>query len=469
MGRRFFDELVRRRGCRLRLLVLATSPSPPLHPEDPAAEAERLEVRVRDAPSELRLWLPALIRLWHKADRPEKALRWETQALQSYNVLGMYEDARVYGERALAAQKVHAPEDHDLHGRIFAKLFMTYLALQMPEDARRLADVESAGREHSPEWRAQFLYSIAMLYARYLPERDFARAEALLDQGLEELARADIAEEDRHFQRVFNRNGLAMIRHFQGRFQEAIDLCRTGYEELDRHLGPDQHKLHRSVLLYNIAQVHGAARADEEAIRYYSAAVEMDPGYSEYYNERGSIRLRRGELEAALEDYRRAIALSPPYYEVFANLGQCCRLLGRMEEAVSAYSRSLDLKPDQVVSLLGRAEAHEALGRVSEALADYEAVVRLKPDHWPALASRAVLHHASGRLSQSLADLNRAIELAPQRPDLYRNRAVALADLHRAVEAAEDLRSYLRLCPDAEDRSEVERDCRQLEGMAARA
>jgi tetratricopeptide (TPR) repeat protein len=339
---------------------------------------------------------------------------------------------------------------------------MSYLGLLDSAGAYRVAQEDAIGQTENLEWRGQLHYLLAMLYARFFPQRDLAKGEELLDLGLRDLEQADMAEETRHFQTVFNRNGLAMVRHFQGRFQEAIDLCRDGLQRLESHLSPDRHRLHRSVLLYNMAQVYFAVGEHEQALSHYSVAMEMDPNYSEYFNERGNVFLRMGRHEEARADYLRAIELSPPYFEVWTNLGQSCRLLGRMEEALSAYARALDLEPGQLLALLGRAQAREALGQVDGAMADYTAALALNADLWDAVASRAVLHYERGELGACLDDLNRAIELAPQVPDLYQNRALVLSDLGYRERAAQDLATYLELNPAAEDRTEVEERLQRL-------
>jgi tetratricopeptide (TPR) repeat protein len=176
-------------------------------------------------------------------------------------------------------------------------------------------------------WRGgQFFYLVATFYARYSKPRNLARGEEYLDLALEELNIADLADDLRHFETVFNRNGLAMVRSFARRHEEAIDLCKTGLATLNQHLAADKHLLHRSILIYNIAQVYASMGATQEAIAYYSEAIEMDPHYSEYYNERGNLYMHKGRLAEALADYIRAIDLSSPYYEVFTNLGQCHRV-----------------------------------------------------------------------------------------------------------------------------------------------
>lgn len=482
----FLQELMRRAGTRLRLLLIPTisrnretdlsaafscqtlpfAIEPPEKLQDPGkAEAVELagaiEAQIGDDVLVSTGTIPDLIRLWKIAERSEKVLEWQYKALTAFNTLGLYEDAIRYGEPARESQK--RAGDHPLAKAvgwgIFFKLFMCYLGINSPESARRLAE-EDLPKECEDDREAamwvRVCYLLAMVHARYLPARDFATGEHYLELGLTYLEKAALSQSERYFLRAFNRNGLAMIRSFQGRPQEALDLCRGAWDLLDEHLDSEQHRLHRSVLLYNMAQVYSQTQAFDRAIENYTAAMRMDPNYSEYYNERGSLLLKLGRVEEAERDYHRAIALGPPYFEVWSNLGQCCRVRGRMEEAIAAYDRSLDLQPNQAMVWLVRAQALEALNKLDEAIDSYSRALSLLSTLWPALAGRAVLYYENGKLDHCLSDLHRAITLAPHEPELYQNRAVALTDLGRRQEASSDLRRYLELQPDAADRADVE-------------
>ena len=487
IARHFFQELMRRRGKQLRAVLLpvfsdrepdtgalgfscalrelsfgVAAPTPEtIDAHEAARRAEALDQEIEMNALGRTAKLPDVIMLWSLAGREDKLLRRCLQALMSYNVLGLYRESGRYGELARSLLKRSAPgaEDRNIRWTVFYKLFLSYLGAGEPHKALQLANedvLSSPEAEGSEVQRISFYYLMAMLYSRFLPERDFAVGEEYLERALEHLEKAGLSEPDYWFQYVFNRNGLAMIRSFQGRLQEALDLCSTGLRNLEEHLSKDQHNLHRSVLLYNMAQVHSQTGRFDLAIDYLSAAMEMDPNYSEYYNERGSLHLKLGRLEDAEHDYLRAIELSPPYYEVRTNLGNCLRLQGRWEEAAQAFSSALDLKPEQPGSLFGRAQALEALGATEDAIADYSAALGLNPLHWQACAGRAVLLYEAGRIKECLADLDRAISLAPEEADLYQNRAVALADIQRAHEAKEDLQRYLDLRPDAPDRDDVQ-------------
>jgi tetratricopeptide (TPR) repeat protein len=479
----FFTGLLRRSACRLPLTLLVAgapgtapallarfAPGTTRHtvapaltggtdsdretadPRAAAAQAEEFEERAAADSGAKESLLPSLIRLWLAAGRYDRALPWLVLGLETYNFMGIYSESAIYGEQALAIQKEICPDDQRLHLRIVAKLFYSYIALKRPKEALRFFLTEAPRERQPPLHRAKICYALAMVHARYLPQRDFARGEDLLAEGLRHLEEADATADDYHFEYVWNRNGLAMIRQFQGRPGEALELCREGYALLAEHLAPGAHRLHRSVLVYNMAQVQAAMGATEEAIAQYTAVIALDPNYSDYYNERGNAYLRLGRFAEALADYERASQLSPPYPEVLVNLGQCCRELGQMARATDAYSRALDLEPDLLLALLGRAQTYDATGQIDAAVADYSAALELDPGAWQARLNRGILHYGEGRLAACLADLDAAIALAPEVAQLYQNRSVALAHLGRHDEAMADLREYLRRETDAPDR-----------------
>ncbi|MHC5826458.1 MAG: tetratricopeptide repeat protein, partial [Nostoc sp.] len=166
-----------------------------------------------------------------------------------------------------------------------------------------------AKSQGNPDHLFSGCYMMSFLYARFLPELDLVKAEEYLKQSLEYLLKAQLPEHRTLFHTAFNQNALALIRYRQGKPKEAAALCQFWYEQLNERLGLDEHRLHRSVLLYNIAQVYTSIGSNEEAIFYLTSAMAMDPNYSEYYNDRGNLYLKLGRLQEAENDYLRAIEL----------------------------------------------------------------------------------------------------------------------------------------------------------------
>ncbi len=449
--RRFFQELVRRRLHRLPLhLALVVDEgqgdaaaeqaglsaahvvrldlprtAEVVDRDEMARRADELEARITARLTRCDNELPRLIHYCLESGQLPRAQRWRAVALGVYNHFGLYEDALAFGEPLIAA--LDGPDADTIafsRWNVVSGLFNALVALGQAERAYQIVHDEAYLKVTDPKDLVNIYYSLAMLHCRFLPRKDLAKAEELLWKALDTIDRTGFEESEKHYLAVFNLNGLAFIRHLQGRVEEAVELCRSGFDRLNTHLRDDQYRLHRSVLLYNIAQVHTATKSYDEAIRHYTAALEIDPRYSEYYNERGNVFLKTGRPGEAVVDYRRAIELSAPYQEVWTNLGQAYKLLGQAREAVDAYSVAIDLDPRQVLPRLGRAQAFEMLGQADAALADYTAALVLDPTSAQVWSNRAVIHYEAGRLAEAEADLDEAIRRAPDLPDLHANRAV---------------------------------------------
>ncbi len=489
---RFFSEWLRRRGGKLRLTILiATSPVNadtsvqrfPLEQRGPivglesavsalprtsalwADEAAAIERQLADNPRAREMMLPRLIHsLEQSGASPSAILRLQVEAMHLYVHRGLYEAAMAYAPVVEPQLDQIYAVDPQLHDAAVNSLFFCYVPLGQPERALRVLQEEMIDRADDPTYLPRLYYLMAMLHARFLPVHDLARAEEYLQLGLDLLANAPTLPPDRRaFLTVFTLNGLAFVRVRQRRPAEAIELCRNGIALLDKDLRPDQHRLHRSVLEYNIAQVFAQIGPYDEAIAHFTATMAMDPNYSEYYNERGNVYFKIGALGAAEADYKQAIDLSPPYPEVWTNLGQCYREMGRPLDAVSAYSRALDLDPTVSLALVGRADACASVGCFDLAAADYSVALEQTPNDPVLLASRAIAYYETGQLVDALTDLDAAILGAPDVADFYQNRAVALCDFGRDDEALADWRRYLQLAPNADDRARVEEQIAQAE------
>jgi len=491
--RRFFHQLMRRRGDALgitlvvvtqaghsaralevfgagfapRKLSLGLEPEAvePLTPRDWLRRAVALEQQVRGNPEDTEIHVPELVRMWLRTEHPERARYWQAYALARYNHRGFYEDAASFIDGVLEnVDELVTTTGGFTRWNLVGGIFGCLVAIGQPERALQVVHDEALHKVTDPAERARVCYVLAMAHARFLPERNLDRAAQYLLDGIRLLDDDSVPDELRHFLTVFLNNGLALVRHRQGFPAEAIELCRKGFEHLTQNMPADKHRLHRSILLYNIAQVYTATREYEKAIENFTGAMEMDPNYSEYYNERGSAYLKLDRYDEAIRDYHEAMRLSPPYPEVWTNLAQCYRRQGRLEDAERAYARAIDLEPSTNLAHAGRAHTLDLLGRHDEALAEYGAALELDPAQPLLLANRAVLRYRQGNVADALADLDSAVVMAPDQAMLFRNRARALADLGRADDAARDLERFLELAPAAPDRGEVEAWLETLRG-----
>jgi tetratricopeptide (TPR) repeat protein len=476
LARFFFPELLRRRGELEVSLVLTATPEgaqavfeewrgdpirevlrPPLDPApepdeslDPISSraARTAEELSRDSSrAEVLAW--QLVEDWRRCGETRRALRAQANLLALCNQGGFYRDALEIAEDLCGNFETLCGQDENARLGLLVQLYLTLVATGRAARALEILEREGVPRVRDARLASRIDYMLAMLHLRFLPQRDADLAERHLLLSVEQAKESSAAEDERQFAVAFALNGLALVRLRQGRPAEALELCRDCLQRIETHFSHGRHMLFRSVLIYNIAQVHAGMQNVEEALTHYTAAIGIDPNYSEYYNERGALLLRLGRFQEAAADYRRALTLSPPSAETFTNLGQCHRLLGDAAQAVEAYTRAIDLGATQILPFAGRAQSLRALGRLDEACADYESVLRREPALPLVWANRAAIHYTCGRFAESLTDLDEAIRLAPDNPDLYRNRALALTALGRAGEATLDEEQAARLAAGA--------------------
>ena len=382
---------------------------------------------------------PALLAHYRAAGEGLAATRVAVRIFIIYNSYGFYHEARHFIDIFLPHFEELVASDQSRRIHYVSKMNICLVMTDDPDGALWVVNELAGPHLSRPHLLASMNYILAMHFLRYAQTKNLERAEHHILIAVEKIAQAK-DDPDFHeypFQRVFIDNGLAFLRARQGRHQEALDLCNSGFNFLVRELGEERHMLHRSVLQYNIAQVHVMLGRLNEGREHYRRAIGMDPNYSEYYNELGNILQEQEQYQEAVELYADAIERGAPYPEVFFNKAVCHLRLGELEAALTCFETSPDLNPNQPQAHALRADILRELGGAAEALEGYDAAIRLGWDSPAIRVNRAVLHFNNGEFGLALADMDQAVALEPDDPDHYENRAA----IHSAMDQ-QDL--YLR-------------------------
>jgi serine/threonine protein kinase/predicted Zn-dependent protease len=163
---------------------------------------------------------------------------------------------------------------------------------------------------------------------------------------------------------------------------------------------------------------------------------------------RGVMRFRRNQWEAAADDFTQAIALEPGRYNGSASLAQVFRMLGRPAEAVEQMSKAIALEPKLAALYRGRAQSRLDRGDLASdkveaeaALQDLEDSARLEPSGSRAAAEdhsrRGQLLLRLGRPRDALAAAGAALAIAPNSAMAHVVRVAALLETERYDELHE--------------------------------
>ena len=405
--------------------------------------------------------------------------------------MGFYDATVDFGRRGRAV--IDWQRQPGLYWTFTTKMTTSLAALGHPGEAHALYD-ETRALFTRPLMHMQAAYATAMLYTRHYEDerRDHEAAVRWINLAI---AIATMIEDphERAFNTVFNENGKALIEAHQGRPQEALRLVTDGLARLEDELGPDEHLLHRSVLLHNRAQVLTGLRRLEEALADYDTVIARDPHYDEYYFDRAGLLRQLGRHAEALSDYDTAIRLSPPFAEFYYNRADLRAETGDLAGALADFGYVLELSPEHVDARINHAALCVEAGELAAAREDVTAGLKLSPGNPhllcllgeielagelveaamraftaaiaadPALpqawAARAGAAFQAGDTAGALADLDRSLELAAD-PAAFFNRGVINEARQDWDQAVADFSSALALAPDDLDASEHLAACR---------
>ncbi|MDI2132952.1 tetratricopeptide repeat protein [Yinghuangia seranimata] len=404
-------------------------------------------------------------------------------AVDNCSLLGFYHATIELADRARALIGWDQPERR--YFMVTSRLTTAYAVLERPQEAEKLYE-EACRYSTHPVIHMGAAYATGMLYTRhYDPAKiDHDKARALVNQAVAFASQFQDPKE-RLFQGVFMNNGLALVEVHQGDLRKALALLDEGIATLDAALAPGEHRLHRSVLHHNRAQVYSGLDQLDDAVAEYTAVIDLDPNYPEYYFDRGNVLRRLGRDDEAYDDYETAIRLSPPFHEAYYNRGDIRAERGDLEGALADFDYVLDLDPEFVDAYVNRAglrlaagdldgawadtaaglaveprnaflhtvagQIHAAHGRPATARACFDQALDEDPEHVAALAGRAGAAYDGGDLAAALADLSRAVELVPDSAELRYNRAMVHRSAGRPAEAAADLAAAADLDPEDPD------------------
>lgn len=195
-------------------------------------------------------------------------------------------------------------------------------------------------------------------------------------------------------------NFLGILRHQQGRVDEAIGLLRRVIELAPDNVGP----------VVNLGNVLVEAERFEEAVEVLRRAAEMDPGSPMIFNNFGVAALRCGDHERSEQAFKEGLRLAPERSDLHFNYGRLLYQTGRFKESAAHSVMAIAADPRLTSSRKLLTLSYSMLGdvdRAKQALNDWKAQEPDNPEvehHLAALGLTDVPDRAPDQYVQRVFD-----------------------------------------------------------------
>ncbi|WP_300366855.1 tetratricopeptide repeat protein [Brachyspira sp.] len=126
------------------------------------------------------------------------------------------------------------------------------------------------------------------------------------------------------YQAYNNKEYNSCINYYTQIIEITDDLLKEYDENSEKY---SKYKSNISNAYYNRGVAQEKLRDNEEAIKDYNKAIELNPNDSNAYNNRGNVKSDLGLYEEAIKDYNKAIELNPNYSNAYFNMVLAKQLL----------------------------------------------------------------------------------------------------------------------------------------------
>ncbi len=187
-------------------------------------------------------------------------------------------------------------------------------------------------------------------------------------------------------------------------------------------------------------------RADADAIRDATRAIERDPELSSAWTIRAAARVKARDWDEAVKDATRAIELDPRLGRAWAERGAALEGKSDHDRAFADLDRAIELDPGYGAAWGSRGLAR-LMGRtdVPGGMADLTRAIELDPGLGWAWMERGTLRAKLGDVEAGISDLTRAAELGE--PEGYMNRGTVRSMRGDHAGALDDFTRTIALDP----------------------
>ncbi|MBF0570343.1 MAG: tetratricopeptide repeat protein [Candidatus Omnitrophica bacterium] len=201
-------------------------------------------------------------------------------------------------------------------------------------------------------------------------------------------------------------------------YKEKREEVLADFEQLSKR------KKYNAADYYDLGILYEQVGGKEEAMRFYTKAVQMRPDYMQALFNLANLYRDAGNYKAAMELYGRLIHFHPKYAPGYLNMGIIFNTLGDQPRARQMYLRVIKLDPDNGDAYFNLGYLSESQGELSEAVNYYEKAVDVAPKNAEAYYNLGNVYASLGQNGEAIASYLKTVGINPRHQDAFVNLSI---------------------------------------------
>jgi tetratricopeptide (TPR) repeat protein len=178
---------------------------------------------------------------------------------------------------------------------------------------------------------------------------------------------------------------------------------------------------------------HGWEQAEkgnyEQAIRYFTEAIDLNPKDAESRYSRGTAYSRKGQYDQAILDFSKALEINPRDAKAYYNRGIAYCRKSQYDQAILDFSKALEINPMDAKSYYNRGITCWEKGEHNQAISDFKKALEIDPNNPRYLVTyidqEIAYFEDKGQYDQAISNDNKTLEINPRDAKVSINRGRA--------------------------------------------
>jgi tetratricopeptide (TPR) repeat protein len=220
-----------------------------------------------------------------------------------------------------------------------------------------------------------------------------------------------------------------------GLYKEKREEVLADFEQLSKR------KNYSAADYYNLGFLYEQVGGKEEALRFYTKAVQMQPDHAQALYNMANLYRDTGNYKIALALYGRLLHFHPRFVQGYLNMGLIFNALGDQQRARQFYLKVIDLDPDNGDAYFNLGYLSESQGELSEAVNYYEKAVEVAPKNAETYYNLGNVYASLGQNGEAIASYLKTVGINPRHQNAFVNLSILSfksRDFQRAIHYLED-------------------------------